>query len=75
MAKNMRGTIFDVEPAGPDRPIRLGVINIDGVPVNIAVYPQETSAQTMRTYNPVKLSYPIGSPKVLRAEPVEHNDL
>jgi hypothetical protein len=74
MGKNMRGTMFGVSSPNHDEPIKVGTLNIDGVEVNLAVYPEKVS-QRGRKFDPIKLSYPLGSKRILKAVPVRRHHI
>ncbi|MCQ2299943.1 MAG: hypothetical protein MJZ81_07470 [Bacteroidales bacterium] len=56
MSRDMRGTMFDVDPQGPDDPIKLGCLQIEGVKVYMEIYHEQEGQK--RRYNPIRLSYP-----------------
>lgn len=64
MSKDMRGTIFQINREFENDPTHLGKIQIDGVTVNVEVYPEQIG-KSGSPYRPLKLKYPKDSNKVL----------
>lgn len=65
MSKDMRGTMFAFERKGATDPTHIGCVQIDGVRVDLAVYPEEIGKKG-NPYQPIKLHYPNGSAKILK---------
>lgn len=66
MSKDMRGTMFGVVQKNENDPTHIGCVQIDGVRIDLAVYPEEISRKG-NPYTPIKLHYPEGTEQVLKA--------
>lgn len=67
---HLRGTEFPTHATSPDKPIRRGLITIDGAVLRFSVFPERMSQQG-RVYNPIQLQYVPDCKLVLKAVPVD----
>lgn len=67
---HLRGTEYSTHTDDPSKPVRRGLITIDGAILRFAVFPERISKQG-KPYNPIQLQYVPDCKLVLKAVPVE----